>query len=783
MAEFTHVRATRVHCTGSDKGEEGIAQAKQSHERRGSDWGGIAMLDKTEEFFQICDSERKGYITRTDMRRLHTELPLSEEELENVFDSLDSDNNGFLTRGEFSSGFSDFLHGRRVSKTDESVAALSPKVLEALYESQWDEELTGNEDEEERHFSMLMESLGASNVFEDPGEVRCLWAQLRKDEPHLLSNFEEFLARVTYQIKEAQQERREMESALQRKVARHDSEIRRLYEEMELQIKNEKDQLILKDSERLQLHSQDLQQQLRSKEQDLEQLFQKQRKLERQCRELHTEHQESRVENVKLKLTNEELSRELEHTCRELSLAQEQLAVLQEQASRLQQEREMEMYRITEGLQREKQSLMRQLDLLREMNKHLRDEKDISSLKAKNSMKNSTRKPRLSSSSSSLKRFDRKVSTCSEGDVEEVTQGSGRKSTVLPNGYAPYATSGGDGKAEVEDHAKRKGQGDRGKKPHDALTQAVEDVDPEDAPPVGWPLRRVISIEEDHLPHLLQGEPQPLLHQLSEEEEVDIGGTDLEMSSLFPSNVSLASTTGESSPPPSRGKTPPSRTSKVKSNTPTTARGQPVGKETRRMGPVEGAVTSPDRLFKVVLVGNSSVGKTALLRRFCDGRFHSSTSATVGIDYSVRTLNLGDSHVALQLWDTAGQERYRSITKQYFRKADGVVIIYDVTMQDSFRSVRPWLTNIHEAVEDAIPIMLLGNKADKENEREVQAKEGERLAEETQLLFYECSAYTGYNVLEAMTHLARVLKEQEDREREKTVVLEDAQLRKKPCCK
>ncbi|KTG06195.1 hypothetical protein cypCar_00018024 [Cyprinus carpio] len=190
-------------------------------------------------------------------------------------------------------------------------------------------------------------------------------------------------------------------------------------------------------------------------------------------------------------------------------------------------------------------------------------------------------------------------------------------------------------------------------------------------------------------------------------------------------------------------------------------------------GPAEGSAASPQRLFEVILVGNSSVGKTALLRRFCDGQFHSTTAATVGellcysmcnsqfnivqvsIDYSVRTLNLGDSHVALQLWDTAGQERYRSITKQFFRKADGVVVIYDITMEDSFRSVRPWLTSIQEAVGDPIPVMLLGNKSDKENEREVQTKEADMLAEEVNLMFYECSAYTGANVLEAMIHLAR----------------------------
>ncbi|KAK5895672.1 hypothetical protein CgunFtcFv8_009346 [Champsocephalus gunnari] len=768
--------------------------------RRRSDWGSIALLDKTKEFFQTCDVEGKGFISRTEMRRLHRQLPLSAEELEDVFDSLDTDHTGYLTLEAFSSGFSQFLHGRRISVTDEQNPAPGIRAKEALYQSQWEAKLSGVDSEEEGHFCMLLESLGASNVFEDPGEVRSLWAQLRRDEPHLLSNFEEFLTRVTHQIKEAHQEKKEMESALQRKSATHDSEIRYLYEEMEAQIKNEKDRLILKDSERLQLRSVDLEHQLSSKEKELEHIFQKQKGLELQCLELNSEKQESHVENVKLKMTNDELSRALENTSQELGLAQDQLGLLQEQAAQLQQEKEMEMYRVTEGLQREKQSLMKQLDLLREMNKHLKDERDIcrgvprTSLRKKqkqraglsNMFDDSSQPPKraplfVDGSYQSLEALPIELlqivfvasSSCSEDDTptppfhSHDVKAKARKS---PGKMA--ATKRVTGKererAKRVDIKKKTGMED------EAL----------DAPPDGWPLRRVISIEEDHLPHLLLGGPQPLLHQLSEEEDEEDEDEDEEPQSDIETSVVIRedlSASPSSNPVSAVASVRKSRFTRAK-KTPMSSRGQPVGKETQQ-NTHEAPLFVPDRLFKVVLVGNSSVGKTSLLRSFCEGRFHPSTTATVGVDYSVKTLTLDNMQVAMQLWDTAGQERYRSITKQFFRKADGVVVMFDVTVQESFKAVKPWLTNVQEAAEEGIPILLLGNKMDMDAERQVSFKEAEQLAFENKVMFFEVSAYTSKNVTESLTHLARVLMEQEDRVRDTTVVLSAQPVKKKACCK
>lgn len=288
-------------------------------------------------------------------------------------------------------------------------------------------------------------------------------------------------------------------------------------------------------------------------------------------------------------------------------------------------------------------------------------------------------------------------------------------------------------------------------------------------------LQRIISIEEDHLPQLLQTQDPQLPgwsegEEAEEEEEEEEGNMDLEMSTIYP--------------PASPSKRPEEQRRGVEDGEPPfSPRGQPVGKET--VHAEEGGAPTPDRLFKIVLVGNSSVGKTSLLRRFCDDCFYPGTSATVGIDYSVKTITVDGSQVALQMWDTAGQERYRSITKQFFRKADGVVVMYDITAELTFTAVRQWLTSVQEGAGDDIPIMLLGNKTDMESEREVQRGMGEKLAKDCLLGFYECSACSGHNVTEAVVHLARILKEQEDREKEKTVQLvitQQGQKKKSGCC-
>ncbi|KAJ6640560.1 Ras-related protein Rab-37, partial [Pseudolycoriella hygida] len=165
-----------------------------------------------------------------------------------------------------------------------------------------------------------------------------------------------------------------------------------------------------------------------------------------------------------------------------------------------------------------------------------------------------------------------------------------------------------------------------------------------------------------------------------------------------------------------------------------------------------------DIFGKVMLLGDSGVGKTCLLVRFRDGTFLSGNFvATVGIDFRNKIVALESTRVKLQIWDTAGQERFRSVTHAYYRDAHALLLLYDVTNKVSFDNIRAWLGEIREYAQEDVVIILLGNKADCP-EREIRREDGERLAREYNVSFLETSAKTGLNVELAFLTVAKKLK-------------------------
>ncbi|CAD7953393.1 unnamed protein product [Amoebophrya sp. A25] len=156
-----------------------------------------------------------------------------------------------------------------------------------------------------------------------------------------------------------------------------------------------------------------------------------------------------------------------------------------------------------------------------------------------------------------------------------------------------------------------------------------------------------------------------------------------------------------------------------------------------------------DHLFKLVLIGDSGVGKSCLLLRFADDQFTESYITTIGVDFRFKTISVGGKTVKLQIWDTAGQERFRTITSAYYRGADGIVIVYDCGDRDSFNNVQSWVEEVNKYANATTSMLLVANKSDCGEDRKVSAEEGLQKARQLGLGFLETSAKTGDGVEQA----------------------------------
>ena len=162
-----------------------------------------------------------------------------------------------------------------------------------------------------------------------------------------------------------------------------------------------------------------------------------------------------------------------------------------------------------------------------------------------------------------------------------------------------------------------------------------------------------------------------------------------------------------------------------------------------------------DYLFKVLLIGNSSVGKSSLLLRFVDNQWSDLFVPTIGVDFKIRTMEIDNKNVKLQIWDTAGQERFKNITASYYRGAHGIFVVYDISDTESFKNINNWLIEIEKNANKNVYKILVGNKCDLEDKRTVSYQQGKELAETYGMQFIETSAKSNTNVDEAFRLLGK----------------------------
>uniref|UniRef100_A0A672NX57 Ras-related protein Rab-6B-like n=1 Tax=Sinocyclocheilus grahami TaxID=75366 RepID=A0A672NX57_SINGR len=172
-----------------------------------------------------------------------------------------------------------------------------------------------------------------------------------------------------------------------------------------------------------------------------------------------------------------------------------------------------------------------------------------------------------------------------------------------------------------------------------------------------------------------------------------------------------------------------------------------------------GEFGNPLRKFKLVFLGEQSVGKTSLITRFMYDSFDNTYQATIGIDFLSKTMYLEDRTIRLQLWDTAGQERFRSLIPSYIRDSAAAVVVYDIANLNSFQQTSKWIDDVRTERGSDVIIMLVGNKTDLADKRQVSitTEEGEQRAKELNVMFIETSAKTGYNVKQLFRRVAAAL--------------------------
>ena len=204
-----------------------------------------------------------------------------------------------------------------------------------------------------------------------------------------------------------------------------------------------------------------------------------------------------------------------------------------------------------------------------------------------------------------------------------------------------------------------------------------------------------------------------------------------------------------------------------------------------------------DYLFKILILGDSFVGKTNMIKRFLHDEFDSNTKETVGVEFGCKNFTMGpyEHIVKAQLWDTAGQERYRSLTKAYYKGAKGALIVYDITRNSTFENIDNWLIDLKTNGEKDILIMLIGNKSDLIEKREVNTDDAKAKAEQYNIAFFETSAKNGENINKAFYELIKEVY-QANAEREQSgaqieenngdgvnlVNKDEEQKKKKGCC-
>ncbi|XP_071181991.1 ras and EF-hand domain-containing protein homolog isoform X1 [Mytilus edulis] len=753
------------------------------------------LNDHAEQLFSIIDLDGSGFIDESELAQICGDLPL--DELKEIFQELDKDGDGKISHDEFKVGFKDVYKNVKRRRHSSKASADDVPDLDAL------DDFVGS----------LDEGLKALTCQE---QVCDLYQQLHaSDNPELLQHFESIILGVIKDVSTYKVENQRLEKTFKKEKIQHDKHLRQLEEEMEREMSKMEERIREKEQRKVQQEKAQL-----KKELETELLTCQQSYNVMQQEGLGKENKEMEEQLLNLQKSLNDISVENRQLRSELTDNKTNMAVVRTELSTFKQSynekvRELHLEKATVAdIIKEQDNLTRQLHLLHNANKQLHDHNDdliesfekrapnrqLSSVSLPNSIAGDRRGSLMSdylpsgpSSHNYLMgyRYDYRVRSLNISPTPSLAEDLQQTNNVSVNAFSLPGQSPRvirailprDETCEDDDADEIADSG------HSTLRDLNDDSDPEGQNPDDDYYRR----SHHNRRHRRESS---YIRKNEENDSHDEVETESEMDQLHskpirrydPVRLSSGSNSSRKSRTRSKNRDRDRDTDHGGRSSPAIHRHSLIRK-TSNGSQERSANRDPDRMYKIVLAGDAAVGKSCFIMRLCKGKFVSNLSSTLGVDFQTKVLEVDDKTVALQLWDTAGQERFRSIAKSYFRRADGVFLLYDCTYERSFLSIREWVEAIEDGAQKKIPIMLIGNKTDmrpeaeKQGRRVVASSVGQKLAKDVSALFIETSAKDGSNITEAITELTRLMRANEDLE-VKTVGL---QLHEKPedkraCC-
>uniref|UniRef100_A0A8W8NPJ8 EF-hand domain-containing protein n=1 Tax=Magallana gigas TaxID=29159 RepID=A0A8W8NPJ8_MAGGI len=656
--------------------------------------------------------------TRESFREIAERMNLSSEELDIMFTALDSDGDGIITHSDL------ICESPRLNSTP---VHRKPDTSENY----------------KHPFKDIASDFRVLST-ECQEQVCDLYQQLHaSDQSDLLQNFESIILGVLKDVRFYQLENERLEKSFKREKEQQERHLRELEDEMDKEIQKLEEAFKAKEEERIATEKAELRKEV---DNEIKTLQQNLTKLQEDKSDPRGSELEEQVNNVKLKLDeltveNRRLRSELTDAQTNLALVRSELATVRQQHKDKCQELSMEKQTVMDYI-KEQDNLTRQLHLLHDANKQLHDTND--DLRLAIESRRQGHRPSVASATSSTPNTcgkDRRgsgdeIRSCNLSPASSVVEEPISRQLVLLRlstaFYLVYPHLQDSGHSTLREH-------------NDLDTESEAHYD-------------------DDLYRHRMFTPKPPANRLVEETDEPESHDETEAESVFPNdNRALQLQTRLGAPsirsPRASLRSRESRNSRLRRMT---ASQESIGSSK--------ASRDPERMYKIVLAGDAAVGKSSFIMRLCKGKFVPNLSSTLGVDFQTKVLEVDGRTIALQLWDTAGQERFRSIAKSYFRRADGVLLLYDCSYERSFMSVREWVDSIEEGAQKKVPIMLCGNKSDLREEAEKQGRkvvnfeEGQRLAREFEGLFIETSAKEGSNIVDAVTELSRLLASNEDLE-------------------